>query len=319
VSWRCINPDRPPGNRQKAFEQVNFKTIIAIDWSGSQKEADQRRKIWACQATIDRQSIVLDSLQGGRTRQEIVEWLNSVRADREPLAVGFDFAFSFPAGFHGHEGFSQHLSGKSWLEFLYYAETHGEEILDTCPRPFWGKADRKRPNDATLAKYSSGQWLRLTDRPAGARSPGPKEIFQIGGAGNVGTGSLRGLPILAELRSSGWPIWPFDQPADSAVVEIYPGCLYNRPVRKTDLLDREAYLKAIDQVERPHITVTDRWVWARAAASDDAFDAFISCIAMAKAEAAGGLFANYQIPVHQQVAVEGWIWGHDCWPMPTPA
>lgn len=53
--------------------------------------------------------------------------------------------------------------------------------------------------------------LRRTDRerPAvgGIR---PTSGFQIGGAGAVGTGAVRGMPMLARLRAAGFAIWPFD-------------------------------------------------------------------------------------------------------------
>ena len=36
----------------------------------------------------------------------------------------------------------------------------------------------------------------------------PKSTFQIGGAGAVGTGSLRGMPHLLTLREAGCAVWP---------------------------------------------------------------------------------------------------------------
>jgi hypothetical protein len=67
--------------------------LIAIDWSG-RSGADQRRAIWLAEATGGE----LVRLEGGRTRDELVELLIA-EADRDPnLIVGFDFAFSLPPG-----------------------------------------------------------------------------------------------------------------------------------------------------------------------------------------------------------------------------
>lgn len=68
--------------------------------------------------------------------------------------------------------------------------------------------------------------LRRTDREAPAIGGiRPKSVFQIGGAGAVGTGSLRGMPILKRLRDAGFAVWPFDAPRWPCVVEIYPRLL----------------------------------------------------------------------------------------------
>src|SRR5205085_2351508 len=49
----------------------------------------------------------------------------------------------------------------------------------------------------------------------------PKSVFQLVGAGQVGTGSLRGIPFLPRLRER-FAIWPFDEPRLPLVVEVYP-------------------------------------------------------------------------------------------------
>ena len=98
----------------------------------------------------------------------------------------------------------------------------------------------------------------------------------------------------------------------SSLIEIYPGCLY-QDVNKTGVLDRERYLRRLQESLRAEIVVSDSWFWARSMSSDDAFDAFVSCLAMAKAELDGGLLLSYQEPVNPEVAVEGWIWGGGSW------
>src|ERR1035438_6219537 len=56
---------------------------------------------------------------------------------------------------------------------------------------------------------------RILDPEQAAKVKGiaPKSPFQIGGAGAVGTGTLRGIPELERLHEAGFRVWPFEEPA----------------------------------------------------------------------------------------------------------
>jgi hypothetical protein len=175
------------------------------------------------------------------------------------MVVGLDFAFSLPAWFLE----SRNLPDGPALRDLVVDE--GESWLAGCESPFWGRPGRKRPilpDD-----------LRRTDRevPAvgGIR---PKSVFQIGGAGAVGTGSLRGMPILKRLRDAGFAVWPFDAPRWPCVIEIYPRLLTGA-VNKGSAHARAEYLNA------RHPSLTDEMT-RRATSSEDAFDAAVSALVM---------------------------------------
>jgi hypothetical protein len=101
-----------------------------------------------------------------------------------------------------------------------------------------------------------------------------KSPFQIGGAGAVGTGSVRGMASLNRLCQAGFSVWPFSEPRLPLVVEIYPRILTG-PVNKTSESARHAYLDH----HCPQITEAMR---TKAASSEDAFDAAISALVMAK-------------------------------------
>ena len=75
----------------------------------------------------------------------------------------------------------------------------GESWLTSAAEPFWGRTT-KRPQHP-------GDPLRRTERAIGGS---PRSIFQIGGAGAVGTGSIRGMRVLHELAEAGFTIWPFE-------------------------------------------------------------------------------------------------------------
>ena len=99
-------------------------------------------------------------------------------------------------------------------------------------------------------------------------------MFQIGGAGAVGTGSIRGMPILKTLREAGFSIWPFDPPGWPKVVEIYPRALTG-PVNKSSRDERKKYLRAqFPELSKPFVTT--------ASSCDDASDAAVSALVMHK-------------------------------------
>jgi hypothetical protein len=102
----------------------------------------------------------------------------------------------------------------------------------------------------------------------------PKSVFQIGGAGAVCTGSIRGMAMLARLHHAGFSVWPFDPPAFPMLVEIYPRLLTG-PITKSSEDSRRAYLRNSRAIRGRHRE--------QAATSEDAFDAAVSAVAMAGA------------------------------------
>jgi hypothetical protein len=145
------------------------------------------------------------------------------------------------------------------------------EWLRNCEDPFWGRPGRPRPvhQGATHRACEMG---------------GAKSVFQIGGAGAVGTASLRGMPFLRALRADGWAIWPFDEPSERTIVEIYPRQLTGA-VNKSDAWARARYLQArvaaatTEAIARsPEFPDDESWI--NAVASEDAFDAAVSAMEM---------------------------------------
>ena len=126
----------------------------------------------------------------------------------------------------------------------------------------------------------------------------PKSVFQIHGKGTVGTGSIRGMPMLQRLHEAGFSIWPFDPPAWPMVIEIWPRAFYRRPVKKSSQQEREAYLRS----EHP---IVDGEQFSRCAATDDAFDAAVSALVMSeRVDELTGL----PLVSDRTVLLEGVIW-----------
>jgi len=250
---------------------------IAVDWSGAKQ--GERRKIWLAEVQAGR----CVRLESRRTRAELTAELIAVGEQRRDVIVGLDFAFSFP------EWLLEEWKVCSVQELWRLAALEGERWLATCAWPFWGRPRVRRSEVPQFRKTESDL------RPiAGIRA---KSTLQIGGAGAVGTGSIRGMPTLARLRDAGFSIWPFDPPNLPLVVEIYPRLLTG-PVAKSNPADRSRYL----QREFP---TQDETLLRLAATSEDAFDAFVSAVVMDRHRDQFRALPYGQDPI---VRAEGMIW-----------
>jgi len=204
----------------------------------------------------------LERVECGLRRDEVVRHLIEL-AEREPrLVVGIDFAFSFPRWFLAEHGLA---SARDAWELV---AREGESWLARSPHPFWGRPFVARP--APIEGRS--EWRATESEGMLVGGAAPKSIFQTGGAGTVGTGSLRGMPYLRDLQDAGFAIWPFDRARLPMVVEIYPRYLTG-PVNKSSAVARALYLQARHARE-------SRAMLELAGSSEDAFDAAVSAVCM---------------------------------------
>ena len=255
--------------------------LIAVDWSGALH--GERRALWLAEARGGR----LVRIECGCDREETVAHLIET-ASREPrLVAGLDFAFSFPAWFLREAGVSS--VDRVWD----LARSQGERWLERCDPPFWGRPDRPRPileRGRSPFRCTEGERLPV-------RGVAPKSVFQIGGDGAVGTGSVRGMQLLPELRAGGFSIWPFDEPRLPLALEIYPRWLTGR-VRKRSEISRRLFLAV-------HAAGEDRELVEIAASNENAFDAAASALAMARRASS---FARLERADEADHLLEGRIW-----------
>jgi hypothetical protein len=225
--------------------------IVAVDWSGKLKRAEE--SLWLAEVREGH----LVELRSGLSRPELVARLIGMAHDDARMVVGLDFAFSFPRWWCVERGW------RTGREVWSAIEAEGGDLLAACEPPLWGRPGKPNP-------YSKEQLFRRTDLEDGGG--GAKSVFQIGGAGAVGTGSIRGMPHLLTLAESGFTVWPFEPGRLPTVVEIYPRALTG-PVNKGRWADRHAFL--LDRFpEQPRDLIE------RAAGSEDAFDAAVSALVM---------------------------------------
>ena len=296
------------------MNRETVQRVVAVDWSGRKDAAGQRRHIWAGVWTAGEAV----RLECGRTRAEVVEWLVELARETPRMVVGFDFCFGFPAWFVRDE----HGSA-SGPEFWERVEREGlaERWLARggVDARFWGKPHR-RPEEFSGERLH--RMLRATDidcklaalipeaeRAARVKGIAPKSVFQIGGAGSVGTASLRGFAVLLRLREAEFRVWPFDVPGLSLqrpkplVVEMYTR-LMTGAVRKSSAEARAEYL-AKKRQENEAYRALSRAVMEKARGSEDAFDALVSMMVMVERR---GEFAKLPKPRDPLHVWEGWTW-----------
>jgi hypothetical protein len=302
----------------KSMADVGLQRIVGVDWSGDQGPG-QRKKIWAGVWTASDSSLQPGkvTLENGRSRVELMEWLVEMARQTPRMVVGFDFSFGFPAWFMRELGIAS--APEFWR---LVAEGQGEKWLhkDCEDGRFWGRAGSQRhgKKPAEFCGEHAHRMLRraetvlkvraeITDPLAVARIAGiaPKSVFQIGGAGAVGTASLRGMPGLLVLREAGFRIWPYDKPSmkKPLVVEIYTR-LMTGAVTKSSEAARTAYL-AKKRKENALYSGLSRGVLAKAKGSEDAFDALVTAMVMVEHR---GEFAKLRKTEDEVFRMEGQTW-----------
>lgn len=237
---------------------------IAVDWSGAQSTSAQRTHIWSAVLSPPESRLV-----GGRTRDEVVDWLITERSRHPAMLVGLDFAFSFPEWY-----VSQHATNAP--DFWRYLVANCEDLLACRQQPFWGRGANRRPPPSA---WIVDRGLRDTDRAIRIRGQHPKSAFQVNYPGAVGTGSLRGAACLLRLRDAGFAIWPFDPAGSHTVVEIYPRLFtgetnVSSPDARRAFLSQSRFSGMPGQVRRA------------ACNSPDAFDALVAVHGMRDESAA---------------------------------
>jgi hypothetical protein len=300
---------------------VGLERVVAIDWSGRVDAAGQRRHIWAGVWTASAGQGKV-TLEGGRTREELIAWLIELASETPRMVVGIDCCFSYPAWF-----LKEHGCATVFEFWRHVAAGHGERWLarecEEIARDerFWGKP-HKRP--AQFCGEHLHRSMRMTDidnkitpkmsldepeRAAKVRGITPKSPFQIGGSGSVGTGSLRAIPFLSQLHEAGFRVWPFEASAVVAkkpmplLVEMYTRLLTGA-VAKSNPAARKTYLAARRTAETAYARLS-RDVMRKALGSEDAFDALVCAMEMMKHREE---FAELRRTKDETLRLEGITW-----------
>lgn len=284
--------------------------VLAVDWSGAVHRPEDRIRVAEARVTSGHGSVgrgpgahgprgsgsgadgsggvggaELVDVDGGRDREAVVEHVLRIAATG-PVVVGLDFSFAFPAWFARSHGCVD------VTDVWALAGRAGESWLRSCPPPFWGRPGTRRPPPDPERPL----WRR-TELAAWADGLRPLSTFQVGGAGAVGTGSVRGMPLLTRLRGGGVAVWPFDDAGPATVLEVYPRAMTG-PVVKSSEAARRAVAIADPGIPAELVDAV--------VATEDAFDAALTALGLAR-----HLTALRSLPAaasDSDEAIEGAIW-----------
>lgn len=276
---------------------TTVEAVIAVDWSGAL--TGERRKLWMCEVRDGR----VTRLEDGRTRDELADAVIAIGYTTPAVVAGFDFGFSLPEWFlRERELVDAHAL------WALAASDVGTEWITKPVAPFW----RHGGAQSTGGLASTRATEDATGDVVGRR---PSSVFKLVGAGQVGVGSIRGMPTLTKLSAHGWAVWPFDdqRPGQPTAVEIWPRALYHdAKVTKSSVAEREKYLARYE----PNVPTQFRdLAIGKKDKEDDAFDALTAALAMWRGRA-----SLAQLPPARDATerLEGRIWTADLPAATTP-
>lgn len=220
---------------------TGFDTIVMVDWSAAAR-APRRPKADSIFAAVARDGRVDPACYLGH-RLEAEAWLDDLfvaerRAGRRVLA-GFDFPFGYP------RGFARALTGRpdpfavwDWLDARIEDAPTGNNRFEVAGAinarfpgigPFWGNGTRRDiphlPRKGRARTANPFPERRAVEE----RHRGAFTLWQLSGAGAVGSQTLMGLPVLARLRRrfcADLAVWPFERPVGGIVLaEVWPSLL----------------------------------------------------------------------------------------------
>ena len=273
-----------------------FDVFVMVDWSGSARRKLGRDSIWSCVLDADTGSAELVNHPTRATARSAVREVLVAASDRRVL-VGFDFPLGYPAGTASAAGLDGTAPWRAMWNHLAAAVTDNDRNgnnrfqvaaalnarLSPSTGPFWACPPRLQSPTLSMHKAPgfphptpAGQLAEYRSTEQLLRSHGSYafSVWQLLGAGSVGSQALLGIPTVGALcadpelcdRSRVWPFTtgfsrdPTQGAANAVVhVEIWPGAvpvdLALHPVRDAAqvisvchhlaALDREGRLAAL--------------------------------------------------------------------------
>jgi molybdopterin molybdotransferase len=220
---------------------TGFDTVVMVDWSAAARAPRMPRPDTIFAAVARDGETAPAAYLGHRLAAET--WLTGLfaaeRAAGRRVLAGFDFPFGYPRGFA-----RALIGGPDPLALWDLLEARIEDAPTRNNRfevagainarfpgigPFWGNGtarDIAHLPRKGRARTETGfpERRAVEDRHRGAFT-----LWQLSGAGSVGSQTLMGLPVLARMRrrfGADLSVWPF-QPPDAGIVlaEVWPSLL----------------------------------------------------------------------------------------------
>lgn len=253
-----------------------FDAYIMVDWSAAARPVKGVNSIWICALARDARGILKSTLLNPSTRRlarhTIYELASDFVARGRRVLIGFDFAMGYPAGTARALGLDIETT-PPWRTMHDYLARHivdGEDnsnnrfalaasmnaAMTGKAHPFWGAPASKTAPTLAASKGDFSASGSLAEHRRAERwirtqySAHPKTVWQLLGAGAVGSQSLLGIAAVAYLRDRlpGAAVWPFEtgfgevtrkrlENTSCILAEIYPSTLSISP-KTGEILDQ---------------------------------------------------------------------------------
>ncbi len=218
---------------------MTFDTVLMVDWSGGNDRGPTPKKdaIWVCaaRAGMSEEPVYL------RNRQVAEDWiaafLTAERAAGRRVLAGFDFAFGYPVGFGKTlTGSDDPFAIWDWFAERVEDAPGSNNRFDLAGQinglfsglgPFWGNGLKRDIADLPRKGRDRNGHQMPERRKAEEHAKGAFPVWQLSGAGAVGSQVIMGLPMLVRLRQRfAASVWPFEPLiSDIAIVEIWPSLI----------------------------------------------------------------------------------------------
>jgi len=222
-----------PFNMQRLFD-----AYIVVDWSAAAKPVVGANSVWIGIRARDARLKFHFTSVNPKTRLEARSFIKDIaqklisRGDK--VLIGFDFALGYPAGTADAIGLVEngtlpwqamhnHLSAKvkeradnSNARFALAAGMN--YAMSKGPHPFWGTPKKDQVSTLSMKKGDFGEKSSLPEHRTAEHwirenfKANPKSVWQLMGAGAVGSQALLGIPTVTYLRETlpAARIWPFE-------------------------------------------------------------------------------------------------------------
>lgn len=235
-----------------------FDRIVVVDWSASATPTTGRDSIWS---DVFRPATGEHSTTNHRTRHDALRYLVELLDEATGrVLIGFDFPFGFPTGFARSAGLT---GATAWQATWQHLVAHLDDRPDNSnnrfevasqlnaaigdgPGPFWGTTSERHVTPWLSRRKAPGfphgrlEEFRHNERAVRATGRFPFSVWQLSGAGSVGSQALTGIPVVHALRhhpslADRATIWPFESgfthvpggDRDDAIViaEVWPSAI----------------------------------------------------------------------------------------------
>lgn len=238
---------------------ASFDRYIAVDWSATARPKRGADSIWIADSSAG-----TTTLSNPATRHSAERYLcdRLIGSADERILVGFDACLGYPAGTAALFG----LTGTPWramweciADWSVDDDRNRNNRFDVAARfndrwpngagPFWGAPDQTRAptlmRTKPVAEHERGHHperpaeFRATEQRLRRDGRYPKSVWQLLGAGSVGSQTLTLIPVIERLRKivgGRCLVWPmntgFEMPDRRAAIvfaEVWPSAFVDAP------------------------------------------------------------------------------------------